>query len=135
MARSETRRLSALPTDVPLDRAARDGQATEMRSERDGIEPQFLGAQSVTSPNDNRPPLAIAAHWVSQVTGVGITIILPVLIGRYLDQRWGTTAWTLVGAVLGPILGFWRLLTLTGVVGTGLQRSPDQHGSQNDADR
>jgi len=61
--------------------------------------------------------MAIAAHWASQITGMAFEVILPVVIGRWLDQRWGTSVWTMVGAVLGPVLGFWHLLTLTGVVG------------------
>ncbi len=71
----------------------------------------------VTASNDDRPPVAIAAQWVSQITGIGVEIILPILAGRWLDQRWGTSCWTVVGAVLGPLLGFWHLFRITGVVG------------------
>jgi uncharacterized protein YqgC (DUF456 family) len=71
----------------------------------------------VTASNDDRPPVAIAAQWVSQITGIGLEIILPILAGRWLDQRWGTSCWTVVGAVLGPLLGFWHLFRITGVVG------------------
>jgi len=61
--------------------------------------------------------MAVAAHWVSQITGLGLEVVIPVLVGRWLDQRWGTSAWTIVGALLGPILAFWHLLALTGVAG------------------
>jgi hypothetical protein len=71
----------------------------------------------VNVPPDDRHPLAIAAGWVSQITAVGIEIALPVVIGRWLDQQWGTSYWTLVGAVIGPPIGFWHLLVLTGVWG------------------
>jgi hypothetical protein len=53
---------------------------------------------------------------------VAFEVILPVIIGRYLDQRWGMSVWTVVGAVLGPILGFWHLLTLTGAIGSARQQ-------------
>jgi hypothetical protein len=71
----------------------------------------------VTAPKDDRPPVAIAAQWVSQITGIGLEIVVPIVIGRWLDERWGTSFCTAVGVVVGPLLGFWHLLTLTGVVG------------------
>jgi hypothetical protein len=79
----------------------------------------------VNTPNDDRPPLATAAHWASQVSGLAFEVILPVLIGRWLDQRWGTSLWTFVGAVLGPVWGFWHLLLLTGVVGRPRKQTKD----------
>jgi len=69
--------------------------------------------------------MAIAAFWASQVIGLAFEVILPVILGRWLDQRWGTSAWTIVGAVLGPLLGFWHLLTLTGVVGRSRRQVND----------
>jgi uncharacterized protein YqgC (DUF456 family) len=81
---------------------------------------------SVSAPDDDRPPMAVAAHWVSQITGVALEIVIPVLVGRWLDQRWGTSVWTIVGALLGPVLGFWHLLTLTGVVGGGGSQAKDK---------
>lgn len=70
--------------------------------------------------------MAVAAHWVSQITGIALEFVVPVVIGRWLDQRWGTSAWTVVGALLGPILGFWHLLTLTGVLGGAGAQSDDK---------
>lgn len=68
-------------------------------------------------PHDDRHSIAIAAHWVSQITAVALEIALPVVLGRWLDERWGTSYWTFIGAVVGPLVGMWHLLTLTGVVG------------------
>ena len=82
-------------------------------------------AWGVNTPDDDQPPLATAAHWVSQVTGLALEVILPVLIGRWLDQRWGTSIWTLVGAVLGPVLGCWHLLTLAIVAGRPRKQAND----------
>jgi F0F1-type ATP synthase assembly protein I len=69
--------------------------------------------------------MAIAASWASQVIGLAFEVILPVILGRWLDQRWGTSVWTIVGAVLGPLLGFWHLLMLTGVVGRSRKQTND----------
>jgi len=73
----------------------------------------------VNAPNDDRHPIAIAAQWASQITAVALEIVIPVMVGRWLDQNWGTSYWTVIGAVVGPPLGFWHLLVLTGVVGGG----------------
>jgi len=77
----------------------------------------------VNAPNDDRHPIAIATQWVSQITAIALEIVVPVVVGRWLDQRWGTSYWTLIGAIVGPPLGFWHLLTLTGVVGQGREKS------------
>jgi F0F1-type ATP synthase assembly protein I len=69
--------------------------------------------------------MAIAANWASQIIGLAFEVILPVVLGRWLDQRWGTSVWTIVGAVLGPMLGFWHLLALTGVVGRSRKQAND----------
>ena len=42
---------------------------------------------------------------------------LPALLGRWIDVYLGTHYWFLVGLVAGPVLGFWHLLVMTGVVG------------------
>ncbi len=77
----------------------------------------------MSSPKDDRSPLALAAQWVSQITGVGLEIVLPIVVGRWLDERWGTSCWTVVGVLVGPLMGFWHLLKLTGVAGGPKGRS------------
>lgn len=81
--------------------------------------------RGVSASNDDRPPVAVAAQWVSQITGIGLEIVVPMLVGRWLDQRWGTSYWTVIGVVLGPLLGFWHLFRLTGVIG-GTKANSDQ---------
>jgi uncharacterized protein YqgC (DUF456 family) len=76
-----------------------------------------VGFPGVNAPNDDRNEIAAAVQWVSQITTVALEIVLPVVVGRWLDQRWGTSYLTLIGALIGPPLGFWHLLALTGVVG------------------
>jgi hypothetical protein len=67
---------------------------------------------------DDRHAIAAAMHWGLQITSVALEIILPVVVGRWLDQLWGTNCITVIGVLIGPPLGFWHLLVLTGVVGS-----------------
>ena len=105
------------------------------------MERDFLGCRTspalgsfplgVSAPKDDRSPLAVAAQWVSQITGIGLEIVLPIVVGRWLDERWGTSFWTVVGVLVGPLLGFWHLLKLTGVVG-GTKGKSDKENEQQD---
>lgn len=76
--------------------------------------------------------MAVAAQWVSQITGIGLEIVIPIVVGRWLDDRWGTSFCTAVGVVVGPLLGFWHLLTLTGVVGRTKGRSEKDNSQQDE---
>ena len=69
-------------------------------------------------------------HWSFQITSIALEIVLPVVVGRWLDQLWGTTWIAIIGVLMGPPLGFWHLLVLTGVVGgktTKTDSDKDQH--------
>jgi hypothetical protein len=81
--------------------------------------------------------MAAAAQWISQITGVGLEVVLPIVVGRWLDQRWGTSFCTVAGVVVGPLLGFWHLLTLTGAVGgtKGRTDRTDQSGTDHQEER
>ena len=80
----------------------------------------------VLSP-DNRPPMAIALEWVSRITAVAMAMVLPGLLGYWLDSKLGTGFLAPVGFVVGIVGGMWSLLALTGAVGkrrrTGRDRS------------
>ena len=62
---------------------------------------------------DNRHPVAVAAEWVSRITAIAIEIVVLIWLGRWLDGKLGTTYWSPIGLVLGPVLGFWHLMTIT----------------------
>jgi Putative F0F1-ATPase subunit Ca2+/Mg2+ transporter len=62
---------------------------------------------------DKRPPMAAAMEWVSQITTVVLMMILPGLLGQWLDRRWGTGFLALVGFGLGLTTGIWHLLRVT----------------------
>ena len=60
-----------------------------------------------------RDPLALAVEWVTKITTVALEMVLPAIGGGYLDRRWGTSYWTLIGLVLGFVVGMWHLLQMT----------------------
>lgn len=62
---------------------------------------------------DDRPPMVEAMSWVSRVTTVTMEIVLPGLLGGWLDRRWGTKFLALVGFGLGLVCGIQHLLVMT----------------------
>jgi len=82
--------------------------------------------------NGNRPsadPLALAMEWVSKITTVALEMVLPAVGGGYLDQRLGTKYWTLIGLVLGFVVGMWHLLVMTKVKTPGGDKKQDDAGN------
>lgn len=63
--------------------------------------------------HDDRPPLIVAAEWVGKITGVALEMVLPGLLGTWLDRRWGTGFLALVGFGLGITVAIWHLLRIT----------------------
>jgi F0F1-type ATP synthase assembly protein I len=77
-------------------------------------------------------PIALAMEWVAKITTVGLEMALPAIGGGYLDRRFGTSFWALVGLVLGVVVGIWHLLQMTGVAGrSAKRRREDRHGESN----
>ena len=66
------------------------------------------------APDDRRPPLAQAAAWASRVMTVALEMVLPGLIGIWIDRKLGLkAACTLVGFGLGFSVALWHLIRLT----------------------
>ena len=57
--------------------------------------------------------MASAMEWVAKITTVGLMMVLPAVGGKYLDGRWGTNYWAVVGLVMGMMAGFVYLLQIT----------------------
>ena len=57
--------------------------------------------------------MASAMEWVAKITTVGLVMVLPAVGGKYLDARWGTNCWAVVGLVMGMMAGFVYLLQIT----------------------
>lgn len=62
---------------------------------------------------DKQPPMAVAMTWVSRITTVCLEMVLPAVGGAWLDKRYGTSYWVVVGVLVGGALGLWHLLQLT----------------------
>ena len=60
--------------------------------------------------------MVVAMEWVSRITAIALVIVGCIWLGKYLDGRLGTSFWGIVGLFVGPLVGFWQLLILTGVV-------------------
>ncbi len=52
--------------------------------------------------------------WTSRVTAVSLEMVLPALLGFWIDQQLGTRMlFLLLGAVFGLICGMWHLIRMT----------------------
>lgn len=85
--------------------------------------------EKMNSSPDKRHPVAVAMEWVSKITSVALEMIIPGLVGFWLDQRWGTQFLAPVGFIFGVSAGLWHLILLTRTV------SPARKHGSNDGSR
>jgi F0F1-type ATP synthase assembly protein I len=69
----------------------------------------------VTEPPRKPHPIALAMEWVAKITTVSLEMFLPAVAGGYVDRRFGTNYWALIGVVVGMTVGLWHLLQMTKV--------------------
>jgi hypothetical protein len=55
----------------------------------------------------------LAYQWVGRILAVVAEMVVPGLVGRYLDDRWGTSFLTLAGFGLGLTVGIYHLVVMT----------------------
>ena len=68
----------------------------------------------MTEPTDDRSPLAIAHHWAARIITVALEMVIPGLLGYWLDQWLGLKGvFILAGFAAGLFLGMWHLLKMT----------------------
>lgn len=63
-------------------------------------------------------------QWVSRITTIGIEMVLFGILGRWADQRMGTSLLGPLGFLLGFLIGGYHLLRLTA--------APSKHSSADD---
>ena len=67
----------------------------------------------MNSPRDTRSAQAKAYHWTSRIISIALEMVIPGLMGYWLDRRLGTKAlFTVCGFLLGMALGMWHLLKI-----------------------
>jgi hypothetical protein len=49
-------------------------------------------------------------EWVARITAVALEMVLPGIVGHYLDRRWGTSFLSLCGFIAGATFGLWQLI-------------------------
>jgi hypothetical protein len=76
--------------------------------------------------------MAVALEWVSRITAVAMAMVLPGLLGYWIDSKIGTRFLAPAGFVLGIVGGIWSLLAVTGAVKSG--RATRKGGSRDKHD-
>ena len=75
--------------------------------------------------------MAKAMSWVSMVSSISTSMVLPGLIGYWVDLKLGTkVVFTCLGFGFGLSIGIWKLLQLT----QQTQQSPQDRGQSVDDD-
>lgn len=54
-------------------------------------------------PRDDSSPIVVAMQWSSRITTISLELIVPVLIGYWLDRLWGSLPLLII---VGVIIGF-----------------------------
>lgn len=71
----------------------------------------------MTSPSDETSSLGLALAWASRLMAVSLEMVVPGIIGHWLDARWGTGYLVIIGFVFGLVAGVWHLLAMVGAIG------------------
>ena len=65
------------------------------------------------SKEDDRSPLAIGYAWAARVMAIGFEVVLPILLGVWIDYLLGTVVlFMFLGLLLGGFVGFTQLLKI-----------------------
>ncbi len=68
----------------------------------------------MTNLPDDRSPLALAAAWTSRVTTISMEMVLPGLLGYWVDRKLGLPwVFFVLGGLLGLAGGTWHLIRLS----------------------
>jgi hypothetical protein len=58
-------------------------------------------------------PMAEAMAWVSKITTVGLEMVIPGILGSWLDNRFELHFLGLLGFLIGVPLAMWHLILMT----------------------
>jgi ATP synthase protein I len=63
---------------------------------------------------DDQTPYVLATMWVSRITSIVLEMVLPGVLGYWVDQKLGTRVlFLIIGVILGFVGGLWQLIRLT----------------------
>jgi hypothetical protein len=84
----------------------------------------------VPAPKDDRSLMAVALGWASIIMTVSLEMVVPGLVGYWIDQRLGTGVLVmLAGFVFGMVLATWHLMrVLSNANRAGDRRGPTGSG-------
>lgn len=57
-------------------------------------------------------PTSLALEWVARITAVSLVMVMPGILGHWLDQKAGVSFFTLAGFAIGFVAGFVALLAM-----------------------
>ncbi len=87
----------------------------------------------MSTPPDDRSPTAVASLWASRVISVSVEMVLPGLIGLWLDTKLGTyILFAMLGFAAGLTMAIWHLIRMTTPAKDG-RSSEGARDAKNDA--
>lgn len=67
----------------------------------------------MTTPPDDRSSQSVGMAWASRGLTVSMEMVIPGVIGLWLDSKFGSNPWlTVAGFALGLVLGMWHLIQM-----------------------
>jgi F0F1-type ATP synthase assembly protein I len=79
---------------------------------------------------DQQRQQSLALNWVSRVLAICVVMVLPGIGGGWLDRRFGTGYWTVIGFVFGFASGFTALILLVKRDGGGSEQTRSERPKQ-----
>ena len=62
---------------------------------------------------ESRSPIAVGFGWAARISAAGLSFVVPMLIGSWLDSRFGSRpAGLLAGLALGSVVGLLQLIRI-----------------------
>ncbi|MEX0938870.1 MAG: AtpZ/AtpI family protein [Pirellulales bacterium] len=91
------------------------------------------------TPPEDLSPLTLAARWTSRIFSVCLEMMIPGLIGYWLDGWLGSTPWLMLsGFAVGAPLAMWHLIQMTSErpkgTGSGMAGNSGTDGEQEERD-
>jgi F0F1-type ATP synthase assembly protein I len=83
---------------------------------------------AVADQPDDRSLLARATEWASNATTVAMEMVVPILIGAWIDHRLGFKGvFAIIGGVIGMTSGIWTLLKMVEPLRRDRRRTRNSH--------